>query len=131
MKILPIATLCLFVQPLFTPVQEPARAQSDLEKRVAALEEELAALKAARTQDAGFAEETIAYLEAQSQSAAKMLAVLDESEQLGFTAGINFRSREVLFAGLRSYWAEAQKGVPKAPKTKAAAAPPAPRGSGG
>ena len=136
MKTLTIATLSLLVLPAFTLVQKtpPQKAspeQGELEKKVAALEDELATLKEKSAQDKALLEQVVASLEGQSQEATKMLASLDESEQLGFTAGINFRSREVLLAGMRGYWSEVQKGVPKAPAKKAdAQAPPARERSG-
>lgn len=131
MKILSIATLFLLVPPAFAPVQKDPPEQDELEKRVAVLEDELATLKDARMQEKALLEQMVTYLEAQSQEAAKMLATIDETEQLGFTAGINFRSREVLLAGMRGYWTEVQKGVPKAPAKKAEPAqPPARQRSG-
>ena len=44
------------------------------------------------------------------------MSVLEQSEGLGFTAGINFRSREVLLAGMRELLRGLQKNVPGQPK---------------
>ena len=131
MKILSLATLLLLVPPAFAPVQQDLE-DDELEKKVATLEDELATLKESRMQDKALLEQVLLYLETQSQEGAKMLGTLDESEQLGFTAGINFRSREVLLSGMRAYWTEVQKGVPKAPAKKADSqpAPPARQRSG-
>lgn len=53
-------------------------------------------------------------LQAQADAAEDLEASLARSEELGFTAGINPRSREVLLAGWRGYLDEQQVALPKA-----------------
>jgi hypothetical protein len=86
--------------------QSPPQADP-LEPRVQALEAEVAALKQDFAAQAARVAQTTGYLAAQKHRAAALLKTLDQSEQEGFTAGINYRSREVLLAGLRS-WARGQ-----------------------
>jgi hypothetical protein len=103
--------------------------QDDLEARVEALEQAAVKLGAANAELAeGFGlnraliDETIAYLEAQSKSAQALTETLAESEALGYTAGINFESRELLLAGWRARLKAIQKDLPgveqKAPAKK-------------
>jgi hypothetical protein len=123
-KLLPCASL-LFALPLLTGLTAlaapPPDGQESLEARVAKLEEELAASKKREQETRALLEQTLVYLDQRSKGAQALLAVLDESEREGFTAGINFRSREILLAGLRAYWGDTPKGLPK---TAPAAAPP-------
>ncbi len=100
----------------------PATPQSDLEKRVAALEQQVATLNrdmAARTQ---LLEDTTRYLNAQAKAAESMLTTFDQAEKQGFTAGINFASRETLLAGFRAYMNAQKAGLPK-PAAKTAEKP--------
>jgi septal ring factor EnvC (AmiA/AmiB activator) len=55
---------------------------------------------------------TVQYLQLQAHSAATMQTVLDDSENQGFTYGINPNSRHVLLRGWREQLAAAQKDVP-------------------
>jgi hypothetical protein len=55
---------------------------------------------------------TVQYLQLQAHSAATMQTVLDDSENQGFTYGINPNSRHVLLKGWRDQLAAAQKDVP-------------------
>jgi len=87
-----------------------------LDERVAALERALADEEAQHAETRALLDTTLIYLDAQSQAANKLLAVLDQAEAEGFTAGINFRSRELLLAGFRAYWGTKGKGLPE-PKT--------------
>ena len=67
----------------------------------------------------------------QAEGAAKLSQVLDESEQKGFTFGINPESRVALLGGWRDFATGLQKDVPKAlltepaPAAKSAKAPAA------
>jgi len=97
-----------------------------LEERVAALETELAAERKKNEETRALLEQSIAYLDVQAQSAKTMLTTLDDVEREGFTPGINFRSREILLAGMRAVWGSTQQGVPKLPgAAKGKNAPPA------
>jgi hypothetical protein len=102
------------------PERSGAQAQG-LEQRVAALESELMAEKKRHDETRALLEQTLAYLEKQAKGSEAMLGVLDASEQQGFTAGENFRSRETLLLGFRVYWGELQSGLPKVPAPPAAA----------
>jgi hypothetical protein len=97
--------------------QDPPPDES-LTQRVAALEEEVAALR--KEVDAGkaLAEETTRYLAGAKQRSDALLGTFDEAEKLGFTAGINFTSREVLLAGLRAYVRDEAAGLPGAKKAE-------------
>ncbi len=128
-KLLPLASCVVLVPVLaawFQQEQPPQEAATSLESRVAALEEVLAAERKRHDETRALLEQTLAYLDAQAKNAQTLLGVLDESQQLGFTAGINFQSREVLLGGLRAYWTEKPKGLPAVRPTTPA---PAPRGA--
>lgn len=91
----------------------------DLAGRVEALEGELARSQAQISSLAGdlaeqrkLVDRTVDYLGRQAAQAEAMLGVLDDSEERGFTAGINPKSREVLLAGWRAVMAEAGRDVP-------------------
>jgi hypothetical protein len=96
-----------------------ASANQDLAERVRALESELATVEAQLATVAADAAEqrrlldqTVTYLGRQASQAEAMIGVLAESEERGFTAGINPKSREVLLAGFRALMKEAQQGLP-------------------
>ncbi len=84
-----------------------------LEERVLQLESALSDLKKRNDESEKRLEQVVAYLEKQARAGEQLLASLEESERLGFTAGINFRSREVLLAAFRAYWGEEQADVPR------------------
>ena len=90
-----------------------AGAQSDLEARVDELEEALAAQTKVTKQVSTALDEVLEYLVAQAEAAKALAKVLDRSEELGFTAGINFESREVLLAGWHEALKAAQEDLPK------------------
>jgi len=106
----------------------PAQAQQEgappqgLEARVATLEGELALEKRRHEETRVLLEQTLAYLEKQSQAAQVLLGALDESEREGFAVGENWRSRQILLTGLRAYGGEV-KGVPKLPAPERPATP--------
>lgn len=96
-----------------------------LEERVLALERALESETKAHAGERALCEQMNAYLQAQAKSAARMLEVLDESAKAGFTVGDNWRSREILVAGLREHWTNAQQDLPSAPAPALPAAPAA------
>jgi len=53
------------------------------------------------------------HMQDQADAAKDLEASLRSSEDLGFTAGINPKSREVLLSGWRGYLSTQQAGVPK------------------
>ncbi len=93
--------------------EKPQEGTQTLEERVLQLENTLSDLKMKNEDAEKRLEEVVRYLEKQARAGEQLLASLDESERLGFTPGINFRSREVLLAAWRAYWGEEQIGVPK------------------
>jgi hypothetical protein len=126
------AVLCGFA--FTTPVsQDPNAARIEkLEKdlaasrlRVEALSTEVADLKKQMAA-------TVQYLQLQSHSAATMQTVLDDSENQGFTYGINPNSRHTLLRGWREQLAAAQKDVPAAelPPENPATPPPGQKTNG-
>ena len=97
--------------------QDPAPA-SGMTERLEALEQEVSQLKSDLAAKTAAAEEVQRYLAGEKERGTALLKAFDEAEQAGFTAGINYRSREILLGGLRSYVKDAQKGLP-APKKAA------------
>lgn len=113
-KSLPIAASALALALLLSGAraQESSQGGEDLGKRVGALELALAAEQKAHAETRALLEQTVGYLHEQSAGAKKMMGVFQASEEAGFTAGINFRSREILLSGLRDYMTTLQKDVP-------------------
>ena len=72
-----------------------------LERRVEALEQQVVSLNRDAGERTALLEDVLRYLSTQGKAAESMLFTFDESEEQGFTAGINFTSRETLLAGLR------------------------------
>lgn len=131
-KFLPLGLAALLSVLLLASAQRPARArmpQGDLEGRVAELEEALAAEVKAGESTRKTLEEIRSYLESQALSAKKLSATLDQADDLGFTKGINFESRQVLLRGWHSALDAAQEGVPKSPRKTRKGETPRPLGS--
>jgi uncharacterized protein YlxW (UPF0749 family) len=100
----------------FSQGQDP---KVDLAKKVEVLETDLISTRAKAEALATELADTKAsvakitqYLEAQARSAAAMATALDESEQAGFTAGINPNSRTILLNGWRVQLTTLQTDVP-------------------
>ena len=74
------------------PAQDDPAEETD---RITKLEEAVATLQSENARLTGLVEEMQTFIEKQAASADALLARLDESEELGFTNGINPRSREV------------------------------------
>jgi len=134
MKAIPttLAAGALLLVGLALPVtaSRPTAPPQDLEARVSALEGELAKATREHEKTRARLDATLAYLEKQSKAAQALLTSFDRSEELGFTAGINYQSREVLLSGLRAFCRSAGEGLPQgAPPAKPAqeADPRAPR----
>ena len=100
----------LFVPRVFAQDEDEARLS--LERRVTALEGELAKEVQAHEDTRALLDATLVYLDKQNRAAEWLLGELDRSEELGFTAGINYESREVLLGGWRTYWSERLQGFP-------------------
>ena len=111
-KFLPLGVTCLAASLLLTAASASAP-QGDLEKRVAQLEDTLAAEKKAHHETRAVLEQVQRYLEKQASAAKSMQTTLDQAEKEGFAKGINFQSRVTLLDGWRSILDAAQNGVPK------------------
>ena len=61
-------------------------------------------------------DETVSHLHRQSEGAGYLRDALSESEEKGFTFGINPESREVMLAGLRSFIDAVQQELPPMPE---------------
>jgi cell division septum initiation protein DivIVA len=97
---------------------QSSQEEADLRQRVELLEQQLGEARAqvdgltdALTQNTQSLDQLTRWVEAQSKSAAALASTLDSAEAQGFTAGINFESRETLLAGWRKALAETQKGL--------------------
>lgn len=112
---LALSAVALLAARTSEPVRAAQAGTQGLEARVAALEGELAAEKKRHDETRTLVEQSVAYLEKQTKAAQALLGVLDECEQQGFAVGENWRSRQTLLVGLRSYWNDQQAGVPKLP----------------
>ncbi len=106
--------------------------QTDSDHKIEILEKDVVASRARTEEIAAELSETRALLDAtlkylaeQSTNAKKMAQTLDDSEQAGFTFGINPDSRHILLKGWRETLAAAQKNVPAMPAAK-----PAPKDAG-
>jgi uncharacterized protein HemX len=110
----------------FAQAQEPTPTERlvALEKQIRALEGEVAKLQTrlgppTKGPDLGdtrvLVEELVSYVNAQAKGAQQLAAVLAQSEEKGFTAGINSNSRIVLLEGMNSFVDSLQRNVPKLP----------------
>lgn len=97
------------------PKDDPAKKIEVLETDLVVMRERNDALGAELATTKATLARVVSYLEAQASSAAALAEVLDQSEQAGFTAGINPRSREVLLGGWREHLATLQADVPVMP----------------
>ncbi len=95
---------------------------ADAEKRLAAVEKEVAELKSTTAEhdkvlgeSRALSEKTAKYVAEQAKAAALMVETLDQSEKAGFTFGINPESRILLLQGWREALAAAQKDLPLPP----------------
>ena len=88
--------------------------QDAVAQRLAKLERSIETLEAENAETKRKLDLTLRYLDKQARGSKGLIAQLEESERLGFTAGMNPRSREVLRGALRSFWTTQQEGVPRA-----------------
>jgi len=134
LAVLGTAVLCGFA--LAQTPKTPAERLDALEKEVAALRAQSGAPAAASTdvvalqkelaEQRALTKQLVLWVNAQAKGAQALSAVLDESEQKGFTYGINPDSRSVLLAGWREFNAGLQTDVPEPPPSPAEA----PKGRG-
>jgi len=94
-----------------------------LRRDVARLQAEVAQLKEQTAGGPGDVklEDVVAYLQAQAKSAARLQLMLAESEDKGFTFGINPDSRVALLSGFNQFVNTLQTDVPGAPGDDASA----------
>jgi hypothetical protein len=118
------AALCGLALAQTPKVLPPADRLDALEKEVAALRAKVDAVKPSGSdQEVALKKELadtrvlvnqlITWAAAQANGAAELERVFDDSEQKGFTFGINPDSRIALLAGWRSFTAGLQKDAPK------------------
>ena len=103
---------------------------ADLERRLAELESTSAGLRDAVGANTASLDGFQTYVQRQAKGAAAMAKTLATSESQGFTAGINFVSRETLLSGWREFLAIAQEGIPSAVTEEKAAAEEKGKGKG-
>jgi hypothetical protein len=116
LPVLALTTIPIAALPIFPSQEEKTQEDAvSVDQRLGALEARIAELAQRERELAKELEQVLAYFAKQSQAASALLAELDSCEALGFTAGINPQSREVLLAGFRAYYAEEQKDVPAKP----------------
>lgn len=102
-----------FAQAPRPSATQDVRAEFDKLKRdVTRLNREVASLKQAQGPSLDEYNEVIAYLHTQAASATALKQVLVESEEKGFTYGINPDSRIVLLAGIEDLCSSLESGVP-------------------
>ena len=125
-KSLPIALVSLALGFALSTVAARPTVQDDkgADARISALEVALAKEQKAHAETRALVDQTVEYLQAVSESAKQMMTALDQAEAAGFTAGINFHSREILLAGWRDVWSTAQKNVPTAKQATKPGVPP-------
>jgi len=115
--------------------QEPAGqdpAAQGVEARLAALETKVAGLEKKNEETVKLVEQTVTFLEKQGKASQALAGVLDTCQEQGFAVGENWKSRETLLTGLRTYLADNQAGLPKlaAPPAKPAPQPARRRATG-
>ena len=102
-------------RPIEAGAQDPAVEIAELKRQVARLTADVNQLKQAAAQggEAGKEMEAVhGYLENQAKAAAALQKVLVDSEEKGFTFGINPESREVLLAGFDEFAEVLQQDLP-------------------
>jgi uncharacterized coiled-coil protein SlyX len=88
----------------------------DLETQLAAVQGQLAGLNKSLEAETIHIDSLLEFARAQSKSAGELAGTLTRSEQAGFTAGINYTSREILLKGWHQQLAAVQKSAPAAAK---------------
>lgn len=129
----PIVTVLAGLGLLLLGLSTTPALQDSRGDRLDLLEQDLAQTKAQVQELAGevqkanhLLEETVAYLNQQAAGGRDLKAQLSAVEEAGFTAGQNWRSRELLLEGIRAWIDNQQKDLPGEKKkagAKAAAAP--------
>jgi hypothetical protein len=99
-----------------TAFSQQGGGKDDLEARVAAQEQRIDELARELSETRALLDEAVTYQKARSKAAQAMLPVFQTAEDKGYTAGINYESREVLLAGWRKFMADAGKGLPGSPE---------------
>ncbi|MDG1498636.1 MAG: hypothetical protein P8N31_09620 [Planctomycetota bacterium] len=97
--------------------QEPnAGVDNALRAEVERQAAEIKGMKGELAELASLMAENNKYQAAQSKAAKGLVSVLASAETMGFTAGINPKSRETLLMGFRDYLGTQQKALPGAPR---------------
>jgi len=103
-----LATPLLLTGPL-----APQAGDDDLRAELAAQIQRIDDLERDLVEARDLLELALDHLDAQAKAAKELEGSLKSSEDLGFTAGINPESREVLLSGWRGYLGTQQQGLPK------------------
>lgn len=114
-----VITGALVAVSFATPTEQAGDPQKDARaQEIEALRQknDALALELADVQHA--LENVVQYLNAQSESAQAMEAVLDDAEKKGFAVGENWPSRVALLGGWRAQLAAQQKDLPALPGSK-------------
>ena len=96
-------------------IQDPTAGDNALKAEVERQAAEIKVMKGQLADLTNLMAKSTKYQAAQSKAAKSLVSVLANSETMGFTAGINPRSRETLLAGFREYLGSQQTAVPGAP----------------
>lgn len=109
-----VATL-VTLGPATSQDEAPPDELAELREIVAAQGAELEAQRAQMDEMALLMEQTVEYLTAQARASQDLDRAFASAESQGFTAGINYQSRETLLAGLRAYTASQRSALPGSP----------------
>ncbi|MFT4709436.1 MAG: hypothetical protein ACI9D0_000129 [Bacteroidia bacterium] len=95
-------------------IQDPAAGDNALKAEVERQAAEIKVMRGELADLTSLMAKNTQYLAAQSKAARSLVSVLANSESMGFTAGINPKSRETLLGGFRDYLGSQQQAVPGA-----------------
>ena len=112
-RLSPVAALGLFGAGLAAPslTSQDLAQQQDLAARLDRAEATIATLEAGHAKLEEEVTKLREFTKAGAGRADALLSSLTRSEGLGFTAGINFQSREELLAGFRAYLNDTKEGL--------------------
>ena len=111
MKSSPLSALCALgllgagyvAAPTSQDAAELAKQLGALSAKVDAADQRVAQMSIEHQALRSDLDAVVSFLEGSSKRAEELLGALQRSEDLGFTSGINFESREELLAGFREY----------------------------
>lgn len=108
-----VITTQTFAQAPRAAASQDVRVEFEQMKRdLTRLNQEVAALKAVKAPKPEEFQEVVAYIQTQAAASSELKRVLAESEEKGFTYGINPDSRIVLLAGFEKFATALESSVP-------------------